>query len=555
MPSIEIRKINTDSSGIIQKYAYLWYSIKDIPLNTINSATVRWTRKPPAVDWPTDWTPLSTTIFSTIQKNAYPGRTDFNAAVPLYMPANGYYYISIRITTTRGEVYDATSAELNLAFTPKPLQNLQVVKNNNLITLSWNAPSVTYGYLPIYAYRIDCKIDDIIYTINTPNGIGDFTGFGNASSYTINLDTSPLPKNKIYYFRLTVYDTAYQYAERWFPKIFVGNNNTNNQLFDKSSWATAAPAVKKYLDIAADMWANYIKFDSNILPYILKMKPNFKGIKLNSIKYIYDMFKAQAGGAPSEFIDIGTNQDTKFNTLSFNLVINRYYLDIGYQGQDVDPYWVKVFIHELGHALGIGVYWHYWSGNIHTLNDQWVNSRSQLDGKYFPNTQNAYIEINKYRKKGWKRGFIPLNFDGQGKDQHWAHIRNPLNKYTYAHPPMPEDIMSYGWGAANISQLALIGLVTIKNLVDFGYAEVNPGSFEEPAQPLTQSLSSSILSEETFECIGTLSDEYEPVKVGSINLITKEINYAIDTIIPVLESDETTTTPTPTPTPIITPTP
>lgn len=536
--SISIRMNYPDSNiGRGKKEASFVFEIKNVPLNTITSAVMRWTRKPPAVDFPTEWSVIPSTLLSTIRKISYPGRDYGRATGYLTLPDNGYYYISAVITTSTGQTYTSDSVELDFAYRPRLVNNLRVTRNNNIITLSWNPPTTGNGYLPIYGYRIDCKIDDVIYTVNTQGGVTDFTGLGTASSYTINLNNSSLPQNKIYSFRLTLFDTAFQSIERWFPKIFIGNNNTNNQLFDKTSWANAAPATKRYLDIAADMWANYIKFDPRVLSEIYKIKPGFKGIRLNSVRYIYNQNATEAKCGPAEYVDIGTKTDVKFNTLSFNLEINRYFFDLNPPPEyGIDSYWLKAFIHELGHALGIGSF--YWKQHP-VSSEPWINNQSQLIGKYFPNTLSAYIRINQFRKQGWKRSIIPLNFEGRGKDSHWAHIRNPLNRGTFLHPPIPEDIMSYGWGAANISQLALIGLVSIKNLVDLGYQEVNPGSFEQPAAPQNQSLSSNILSEtqEVFTCGGSFDDEYQPVKVATLDLVQKQVIYAPDVIIPTLESE------------------
>jgi hypothetical protein len=158
-------------------------------------------------------------------------------------------------------------------------------------------------------------------------------------------------------------------------------------LFDKSSWASVVPEpYKTYLDEAADRWSLYMSYNSSVVTEIRSFDgfSTWNGLALNPSKYtIYNdvAVKTIASSGPWDYVDL---QGVQFNSLTFQLNINNYYLNL-FSRSD----WINIMTHELGHALGIGIYW-----------DPFFQAQGAvppnnyfLDGNAYVNCKNAYLNI------------------------------------------------------------------------------------------------------------------------------------------------------------------
>ena len=79
-----------------------------------------------------------------------------------------------------------------------------------------------------------------------------------------------------------------------------------------------------------------------------------------------------------------------------------------------------------------------------------------------------------------------------GKGSHFAHITNTKSRFTSFHPAPSYDIMSYG---NLVNNQVYISLLSVKNLVDLGYSEKQPGVSEVENAGSKFVLYSSILDE------------------------------------------------------------
>ena len=183
---------------------------------------------------------------------------------------------------------------------------------------------------------------------------------------------------------------------------------------------------------------------------------------------------------PYYYYDLVENQSSvKFNSLSFRVSINEYYKNL-YSEAD----WVNIITHELGHALGIGVYW----GSSFQSAGAVPPSGFFLDGNSYLNSRNAYRSII---NNGQNYTKLPLE-DVGGDGTAGGHWENSFRSTSYpnggglSYPGFQDELM-IGYIAPNVR----ISRLSIGALVDFGYEELNPGNSEEPVNLVN---SSSILA-------------------------------------------------------------
>jgi len=250
-----------------------------------------------------------------------------------------------------------------------------------------------------------------------------------------------------------------------FCDLFYTNNNS--RIFDKTSWTQPFNIStnkwskwKQYLDRSANRWAHYIDFDSQVFQSIKNIDSMWNGIKLNNI-YIYNdpSSNSIAACGPYEYVDLLTDQEgVKFNTYSFDLYINEYFENMF---DDCD--WVNILTHELGHALGIGVYW----DNFFESQGAVVPINNFLSGSAYQNSQIAYNQI-----ANLNRNFVPLeDSGGEGTvGSHWEMDYRTKNSEGY---PGFEDELMIGYYSEGSN--FVISSLSIKVLVDFGYVENYPG--------------------------------------------------------------------------------
>lgn len=165
------------------------------------------------------------------------------------------------------------------------------------------------------------------------------------------------------------------------------------------------------------------------------------------------------------FVTLGSG--VKMNAASFGLIINKYYENL-YSTAD----WVNILTHELGHALGIGIFW---------------NPALQAYGAV-PPTDNflsgsAYVGCrNAYRSVAANANYVKIPLESTGSagtaSAHWENDFRPSSATGsggMSHAGLVNELM-VGYYSAGMN--SIISDVSIKALVDFGYEEVNPGANE-----------------------------------------------------------------------------
>jgi hypothetical protein len=154
-----------------------------------------------------------------------------------------------------------------------------------------------------------------------------------------------------------------------------------------------------------------------------------------------------------------TNPKSKLrNTISFQLQINTFYLST-FSSAD----WINILTHELGHALGIGIFW-----NNSELSPPIQNNF--LDGSQYPLSQAAYNQITSS-----SRTKIPLETSGGigTASSHWEDNLRIQDSVTYF--GLIDELMV---GYYNAGMRVKLSQLSIKTLVQHGYEEINPGRSE-----------------------------------------------------------------------------
>lgn len=245
-------------------------------------------------------------------------------------------------------------------------------------------------------------------------------------------------------------------------------NPNDNVLFDLTTFGEIDQAVRNATIQGANRWANFIKINPNVVAGIKNnIDSTWGGIKLNSFTTINDPNNYIAACGIHTFVDIqpgGTG--LQFCPLSFNLSSNSHYLNI-YTEQD----WARIMAHELGHALGIGIFWNsnlQQYGAVPPIN-------YFLNGNSYTSTKAAYNNIT-----ALSRNKIPLeNTGGSGtQSAHWENSFRPSTDpgtEGVSYPGLSNELMV---GFYSPSTNFVISDLSIKALVDFGYIEKNPGTNE-----------------------------------------------------------------------------
>ncbi len=241
-------------------------------------------------------------------------------------------------------------------------------------------------------------------------------------------------------------------------------------LFDESSFVGVVPEpYLGYLSQAVDRWATYIKFNPAVFSAIKTSTFGWNGIKLQS----YTELNSSTSGiiascGPHFYYDIQkTGPGVQFNTKSFRLTINTHFATI-YNEAD----WVNILTHELGHALGIGIYWASSLQPAGAVPPQ----DSFLLGSGYATAQtgyNAIVSDSSLTK-------VPLETSG-GSGTSSAHWDDNLRPSSAAgslgknYPGLTDELML---GFYNQGSTLKISQLSIGALVDFGYQEVTPGASE-----------------------------------------------------------------------------
>jgi len=253
-----------------------------------------------------------------------------------------------------------------------------------------------------------------------------------------------------------------------FKKNITPSDPNDNILFDTSSFVGVVPEpYLTALNSAAARWSTYVKFNPNVVAGIKsQINPNWNGIRINNYTTINDSQSYIAACGVHQYIDIQSGGGVKFNTYTFNLFVNLYYANI-YNSTD----WANVMTHELGHALGIGIYWgtFYQAGGAVPPTDAFLSSTA------YPSAGSAYNTI-----LGSSRPKISLENEGGGgtASAHWENSFRPSSAAGsdgFNYPGLQNELMV---GFYSPSTNFVISDLSIKTLVDFGYFEKNVGANE-----------------------------------------------------------------------------
>jgi hypothetical protein len=262
-----------------------------------------------------------------------------------------------------------------------------------------------------------------------------------------------------------------------------------NTLFDKSTFnskfnvnMSRDERVLNLLNDAADFWNSYLRINSDTVTAIRNQVPNFStfnGIRLDTLTWVTNEPYVAACG-PTGI----RRYNNKFITLQFQLSINEDDLNV-YD----DNVWRRVLIHELGHALGIGVYWDPFFASTGAV----VVNSNFIDGTTtYLNTQQIYNQFT-----GLSRTKIPVESSGGDgtRDAHWEN--NFRSSTQSADGLVYYGIVNEALASGNsFSPLTTkVTRLSITALTDMGqYLEIIPGASEgDPV--IATSPSSELLSE------------------------------------------------------------
>jgi hypothetical protein len=251
-------------------------------------------------------------------------------------------------------------------------------------------------------------------------------------------------------------------------RVVFRKNSNDNILFDTSSFVGVVPEpYLTALNAAVARWSTYIKFNPNIVASIrTNINPNWNGIRINTYNTINDSQSYIAACGVSQYIDIQSGGGVRFNTYTFNLFVNLYYATI-FNPTD----WANIMTHELGHALGIGIYW----GSFFQPGGAVPPSDFFLSSTAYPSAGGAYNSI-----LGSTRPKISLENEGGGgtASSHWENNFRPSSaagSEGFNYPGLQNELMV---GFYSASTNFVISSLSIKTLVDFGYFEKNVGANE-----------------------------------------------------------------------------
>ena len=246
-------------------------------------------------------------------------------------------------------------------------------------------------------------------------------------------------------------------------------------LFNKESFVgVISEPYLSALSAAAMRWENYIKFNPQIVDAIRAyIDPSFNGIYLraSSVSNLGgSSFIATCG--PYNYVDLQPiTEGVRFNSLNFDININTYFAPGNPPYNFTQTDWVNILTHELGHALGIGIYWDpdfEPQGAVPPQN-------YFLSGAYYPGIQQAYNTIT-----GVSRDLTPLEDTG-GEGTSSAHWENNYRDASYTggggltYPGLLNELMI---GSYNSETNYVMSTLSISALKDFGYKELNPGTSE-----------------------------------------------------------------------------
>jgi hypothetical protein len=297
-------------------------------------------------------------------------------------------------------------------------------------------------------------------------------------------------------------------------------------LFNKASWADIVPEpFKTYLDEAADRWALQITFNKAIAVAIeglyASIGKQWAGIELSDLYLETENVNRIAACGINQAVDvITTTSSVKFNATEFLLLINQAYATTNNpSGCALTPsQWVDVLTHELGHAIGIGIFWQLEFAEMGAI----APNAFFLSGIGYPNAQEGYNVITNL-----SRPQIPLEDAGGAgtASAHWENTFRPANypeAFGLSYPGLVNELMIGSINTCDPTAQLTISALSVGVAVDFGYDRVGPPDAEGVPQ-ITTTLPLLTAGEDHcthFDCRLPTTTEI----VGTIYMINPPIN-------------------------------
>ena len=295
----------------------------------------------------------------------------------------------------------------------------------------------------------------------------------------------------------------------------------SNKLFDKSSWASVVEEpYRTWLNKAADRWDRYVKYNASARATIASENPGWNGLKLAPGQYVLFSDSTSNELAACAIMGYKSLGGKKYNSISFYLEANDYWRA---WGTYTDKDWINIITHELGHALGIGIFWDsdYFPGATSPAN-------FFLSGNTYTNAQAAYNSITNL-----VRTRIPLENTGGGgtASGHWDDSfrrATAAGSLGLTYPGFRNEIM-VGYFAPNVN--FVISRLTIKTLIDFGWEEISPNASEgNPGLVLSDSVGFTSETGIVHKCGSARNKVAPPQQIGTVGL-TVDVEPTVEPIV------------------------
>ena len=252
------------------------------------------------------------------------------------------------------------------------------------------------------------------------------------------------------------------------------SNPTTGELTEQHWSNVVSEPWLGYLSQAVGRWSNLVKFSDDIVNTINSFPgyENWSGITLAQVNIYNDpSSNTVASCGPIWIYDIDGDTSPGINTMNFALEINEAYVSALTNDE-----WVDVMTHELGHALGIGLYWsnsysQYGAGGF-------ILDGTLLDGTYYSNALEAYNNIYQETGFGTEMTFAIATETTGGAGTaggHWENecfLKTDMDSTDRPFFGFTDELMIgyvIAGGNSTISDL------TLGALRDFGYETANTG--------------------------------------------------------------------------------
>lgn len=351
--------------------------------------------------WPGNY-PLTGTIVATLPSHKI---LDVRLSVKPLRSGNLQYSNTLNIRTHSGKIEPPLNVTVQPVDTSRSSGRWEVL-------LNWDN-SKNIGSAPVSKLKI-------LYTYNAGSArstyyskVVDINEWDSSNSYTWSFSSPYKNQSNHCHFSLSFINESGEESEKADARHDLGPGLSNNlfivvasktpdvtiqatPLFNEISWtnnASVGSFIKQYLTIASNRWSKYIGISPTISEAIKSIDRKFyNGIYLNQYTTINDSSKPIMQCTPAKYVGVKLNDGRwNFITVSFNLVFNQYYENNLDRASNWDL--IHSTTHHLGHALGIGVYWHLDQlyKNIPNLKSGTIEyPRYRLDGNLFPQTQRIH---------------------------------------------------------------------------------------------------------------------------------------------------------------------